>query len=114
MKPDWLNHIRPWDMKIDITTCEVKPPMNQEDYEHPDFDFMKLGLEVCGMLNKMLDIIEVEDAMVVFGILVDGYQVTTYATDLKAQVYRMIQLGRCNPILVRSQPRSTASCTSKL
>ncbi|SAL94859.1 hypothetical protein [Absidia glauca] len=70
MKPDWLNYIRPWHMKIDITTCE-------------------LGLEMRGMLNKMLDIIEVEDAMV-FGILVEGYHITTYAMDLKAQVYRMI------------------------
>ncbi|CDH51066.1 hypothetical protein RO3G_15572 [Lichtheimia corymbifera JMRC:FSU:9682] len=93
MKPDWLNYIRPWHMKIDITTCEVKPPSKQGNCEHSDF--VKLGLEMRGMLNKMLDIIEVEDAMV-FGILVEGYHFTTYAMDLKAQVYRMIQLGSCN------------------
>ncbi|KAI9496431.1 hypothetical protein BDB00DRAFT_892354 [Zychaea mexicana] len=93
MKPDWLNYIRPWHMKIDITACEVKPPSKQRNGEHSDF--VKLGLEMRGMLNKMLDIIEVEDAMV-FGILVEGYHITTYAMDLKAQVYHMIQLGSCN------------------
>ncbi|KAI8331310.1 hypothetical protein BC941DRAFT_474936 [Chlamydoabsidia padenii] len=23
MKPDWLNYIRPWHLKIDITSCEA-------------------------------------------------------------------------------------------
>ncbi|CAO3597877.1 unnamed protein product [Absidia cylindrospora] len=28
MKPDWMNYIRPWHTKIDITTCEVKALLN--------------------------------------------------------------------------------------
>ncbi|KAI8331309.1 hypothetical protein BC941DRAFT_474935 [Chlamydoabsidia padenii] len=38
---------------------------------------------------------KVEEAMV-FSTLLEGYHVTTYAMDLKAEVYRMIQLGSCN------------------
>ncbi|KAI8342661.1 hypothetical protein BC941DRAFT_448851 [Chlamydoabsidia padenii] len=92
-KPDWLNYIRPWYTKIDITTYEVKPPSKQGNSDQSDF--VKLGLEMRRMVNKMLDVIKVEDAMV-FGILVEGYHVTTYAMDLKAEVYRMMQLGKCN------------------
>ncbi|SAL96587.1 hypothetical protein [Absidia glauca] len=99
MKPDWLSYIRPWRTKVDITICEVKPPSKQGSGDQSDF--VKLGLEMRGMLDKMLDVIEAEDAMV-FGILVEGYRITTYAMDLKAQVYRMTQLGRCDMMSLQS------------
>ncbi|KAI7875861.1 hypothetical protein K492DRAFT_173002 [Lichtheimia hyalospora FSU 10163] len=78
MKPDWLNYIRPWHMKIGITSCEVKPPSKQGICENSDF--VKFGLEMRGMLNKMPDTIIVEDAMV-FGTLVEGYHFTTHVMD---------------------------------
>ncbi|KAG0161927.1 hypothetical protein DFQ30_004843, partial [Apophysomyces sp. BC1015] len=92
MKPDWLNYIRPLHAKIDIATCEVKPPSKQGTADFSDF--VKLGLEMRGMLNAMLDIIDVENAAV-FGILVRGYTVTTFKMDAKVQIYRMVQLGSC-------------------
>ncbi|CAO3593726.1 unnamed protein product [Absidia cylindrospora] len=93
MKPDWQNYIRPVHAKIDIATCEIKPPSKQG--AAADFsDFVNLGLEMRGMLNAMFDIIDVESAAV-FGILVRGYMITTFKMDMKAHVYRMIQLGSC-------------------
>ncbi|SAL96581.1 hypothetical protein [Absidia glauca] len=43
----------PWYTKIDTTTCEVKPPSKQGTGGQSGF--VKLGLEMRGMLNKMLD-----------------------------------------------------------
>lgn len=69
MKPDWLAYVRPCKQKIDLVTCEVKPP-GRQTYGHQS-DFVKLGLEMRSMLNAMIDVISKEDALA-FGILVEG------------------------------------------
>ncbi|KAG0164123.1 hypothetical protein DFQ28_000495 [Apophysomyces sp. BC1034] len=75
---------------MEYKACELKPPCKHGSTDYSGF--VKLALEMRGMLNKMLDIIEVEHAAV-FGILVEGYPVSTFKMDTKGQIYRMIQLG---------------------
>ncbi|KAF7720870.1 hypothetical protein EC973_005891 [Apophysomyces ossiformis] len=53
------------------------------------------------MLNALIDL-GMEDANV-FGILVKGLAVSTFAMDMKAQVYRMIQLESFTLVSIRSQ-----------
>ncbi|CAO3576532.1 unnamed protein product [Absidia cylindrospora] len=96
MKPDWLSYIRPWHIKMVITACEIKPPSKNGSTGYSDF--VKLWLEMRGMLNKVLHIIGVDRAAV-FGILVDGYSVSTFKMDARVEVYRMIQLGNCKFII---------------
>lgn len=69
MKPDWLCYVRPWSKKIDLALCEVKSPGKSGSADVSDF--VKLGVEMKAMLNKLVGIIGIDDAAV-FGILVEG------------------------------------------
>ncbi|CAO3600522.1 unnamed protein product [Absidia cylindrospora] len=100
MKPDWLVYIRPWNRKIDLTTCEVKPPLKNGSVDYSDF--VKLGLELREMLDTMLGIIEDEHAAV-FGILVKGYSMSTFKMDKKYGIYRMIELNNCKLVSKQSE-----------
>ncbi|KAI8330895.1 hypothetical protein BC941DRAFT_475305 [Chlamydoabsidia padenii] len=61
---------------------------------HDFSGFVKLGLEMRGMLHKILDIIE-EERTAVFRILAEGYSVSTFKMDRRDPVYRMTQFGNC-------------------
>ncbi|CEG65603.1 hypothetical protein RMATCC62417_02354 [Rhizopus microsporus] len=93
-KPDWFAYVKPWIKKFKLATCEIKPPskVGRGDIS----DFVKLGIEMRDMLDEILSI-GVDDASV-FGILIEGKQVSTYAMNTKSGVFRMIQLGEYNAI----------------
>ncbi|KAG0162808.1 hypothetical protein DFQ30_001248, partial [Apophysomyces sp. BC1015] len=99
LKPDWTLYVKPWHTKIDLATCEVKPPGKPGSSDLSDF--VKLGVELRTMLNALIGV-GIEDANV-FGILVEGLTVSTFAMDMKAQVYRMVQLGSFTLVSKRSQ-----------
>ncbi|KAF7726047.1 hypothetical protein EC973_009112 [Apophysomyces ossiformis] len=99
LKPDWTLYVKPWHTKIDLATCEVKPPGKPGSSDLSDF--VKLGVELRTMLNALIDL-GMEDANV-FAILVKGLAVSTFAMGMEAQVYRMIQLGSFALVSKRSQ-----------
>ncbi|KAG0183841.1 hypothetical protein DFQ28_000770 [Apophysomyces sp. BC1034] len=59
LKPDWTLYVKPWHTKIDLATCEVKPPGKPGSSDLSDF--VKLGVELRTMLNALIGV-GIEDA----------------------------------------------------
>ncbi|KAG0179965.1 hypothetical protein DFQ29_001442, partial [Apophysomyces sp. BC1021] len=88
-KPDYVAYVQKWRNRYDVLVAEFKP-INRRN-NRPPSDLVKLGQQMKIMINSIVkaDI----SSPVVCGILVEGYQCSTYKMDLPFPgVYRMVKL----------------------
>ncbi|ORY99348.1 hypothetical protein BCR43DRAFT_226812 [Syncephalastrum racemosum] len=96
-KPDFVVYVQPSNAHHDIMVGEVKPP--NASISQAESDLVKIGKELRLMLNRLI-LLGTPDP-VVCGILVEGFNMTTFTMDLPApQLYRMQMLAQ-TPIFRR-------------
>ncbi|ORX56916.1 hypothetical protein DM01DRAFT_299896 [Hesseltinella vesiculosa] len=89
LKPDFLVSKEAASSKYNLVVGEVKRPNHRSNQE--ESDLVKLGKELKVMYNQL--VVQRVSSPVVCGILIDGFQLSTYTFDLAAPiVYRMYRV----------------------